>query len=52
MDGNTCVTTRISAALYDFIAGISAQKRAYTRDFTLPLRSILEPHSSGLLLSE
>jgi len=52
MDGNTCATTRISAAQCDFIAGISAQKRAYTRDFTLPLRSILEPQSSGLLRIE
>jgi len=52
MDGNTSATTCISAALCDFIAGISAQKRTYTRNFWLPLRSIWEPHSSGLLRSE
>jgi hypothetical protein len=40
MDGKTSATTRISAALCDFIAGISAKKRAYTRDFRLQLRSI------------
>jgi hypothetical protein len=52
IDGNTSTTTRISAALRDFIAGISAQKRAYTRDSRLLLRSIWEPHSSGLLRSK